>query len=181
MNIRDSHFATAADLRSRGKFIATIDEMGNGNTDAGPLIPDLAVSLSTEFIFDIPVTDQIIISPIISVESDNVIGGRFSFDFDVDLNTFLDNGLLEGNNLMNLLQNATTFLEHVSSLQLELNAILGEEIPPALEGFFEIISTLQNFADTLLTYINLVNEGMYSYGLSLDSFSQPSHMLIFFY
>lgn len=88
--IRDSHIATAADLRSRGRFFATIDDMVSGRIDITPLIPDLTVPLSAEVVIDVPVTDEIVMTPIMSAESDNLAGGDFEFYFDVDLDTFLN-------------------------------------------------------------------------------------------
>ena len=161
MNIRDSHFATAADLRSRGKFVATIDDMivGGEAVNASMLVPDLTVPLSTEFVLDIPVTDEIIISPIMSVESDDLVGGDFAFDFDADIGTFLNNSYMGDNTLTSLLQNAMSFLEEIASLELEINAT-GEEIPPALNGFFDVVGQIDDLADRLLTYIDMVEQGV---------------------
>ena len=160
ISIRDSHFATSAELRSRGKFLATIDDMilGGSAIDTTPLIPDLIVPLSTEFVFDIPMTDQIVVSPIMSVESDNLVGTNLAFDFDVDMGTFLNNDYMGNNTLTTVLETATNFLQEVASLQLEMNAT---EIPSSLEGFFSVLNQLSDLGTEFLTYIDLVNQGVY--------------------
>ena len=162
ISIRDSHFATSAELRSRGKFLATIDDMilGGSAIDTTPLIPDLIVPLSTEFVFDIPVTDQIVLSPIMSVESANLIGTGLAFDFDVDIGTFLNNNSMGEYTLTSVLENATNFLQEVASIQPELN-VTGNT-SSALDGFFDIVSELNDFGMELLTYIDLVNQGVYA-------------------
>lgn len=161
MGIRDSYFATAAELQSRGKFISTIDDMiiGGDAVNLSTLVPDLTVPLSAEFVFDIPVTDEIIISPIMSVESDNLVESDFDFDFDADIGTFLNNSYMGNNTLTSLLQNATSFLETITSLELELNAT-GKEIPPTLNGFFDVVNQIDDLADHLLLYIDMVEQGM---------------------
>lgn len=159
INIRDSHFALAAELRSRGKFTATIDDMitGSSAVDTSPLIPEITVPLSTEFVFDVNATDEIIISPIISFESSNLVGNDFSFNFDVDLNTFLNSDFMGENNLTSVLMNATTFLGQVASLQPEFNA--GGDNSSALDGLFTVINQLNDFGDGFMTYIDIVNQG----------------------
>jgi hypothetical protein len=64
ITVREPHFALAAELRSNGKFAATIDDMSPGGVaiSAKPLIPDLTLPLSTEFIFDINATEQLVVS-----------------------------------------------------------------------------------------------------------------------
>lgn len=157
INIRDSHFALLAELRSRSRFSATIDEMINGSIDPLPLVPELTLPFSTELAFDIPVSDQIVLTPIMSVESDNLVGNDLIFDFDVDIGTFLNNDYVGENTLTSLLQNATTFLQEVASIQPELNAT---GTPSALDGFFDIVNQLNDFSSQLLTYISMVNEGV---------------------
>lgn len=157
INIRDSHFALLAELRSRSRFSATIDEMINGSIDPLPLVPELTLPFSTELAFDIPVSDQIVLTPIMSVESDNLVGNDLIFDFDVDIGTFLNNDYVGENTLTSLLQNATTFLQEVASIQPELNAT---GTPSALDGFFDIVNQLNDFSSQLLTYIGMVNEGV---------------------
>ena len=158
ISIEDSHFATSAELRSRGKFIATIDDMivGGSAIDTSPLIPDLIVPLSTEFMFNIPMTDQIIVSPIMSAESENLIGTDLVFNFDVDVGTFLNNDYVGNNTLTTVLETATNFLQEVASLQLQMNA---SEIPSSLEGFFSIVNELNDLGTEFLTYIDLVDQG----------------------
>ena len=157
INIRDSHFALLAELRSRSRFSATIDEMINGSIDPLPLVPELTLPFSTELAFDIPVSDQIVLTPIMSVESDNLVGNDLIFDFDVDIGTFLNNDYVGENTLTSLLQNATTFLQEVALIQPELNAT---GTPSALDGFFDIVNQLNDFSSQLLTYISMVNEGV---------------------
>jgi hypothetical protein len=166
INIRDSHFATAADIRSRGKFVASIDDMISGGSavDMSLLSPVLTVPLSTEFVFDIHATDDIIISPIMSVKSDNILDGDFAFDFDVDLGTFLNSNLMGENTLTSLLHNASAFLEEVAALKPELNA---SATPQAIEGFFTIVNELNDFGEELLRYIDIVHEGVFQ-GCSLS-------------
>ena len=168
--IRDSHFAAAAEIRSRGKFVATIDDMITGSVDTAPLIPDLTVPLSAEFILDIPVADEIILSPIMAAQSDNLIGGDFGFDFDVDISTFLNEELMGNNTLTHVLQTATAFLHEVESLELELNA---SEIPSSLHGFFDIVNQLNDFGEELIQYISLVEQGMHSHVFSFFMPASP--------
>ena len=160
IHIRDSHFATAVELRSRGRFFASIDDMivGGSAFDTSPLIPELTVPLSAELILDIPVTDQINISPILSVESDNLVGSTFSFDFDLDIDTFLNNDYVGENTLLSVLQSATAFLQELASLQPEVN--VGAETPSALNGFFSVVTQLGDLGEELATYIEMVGEGM---------------------
>ena len=159
INIRESHFALAAELRSKGKFAATIDEMilGGSAIDTSPLIPELTVPLSTEFVFDINATDEIIVSPIISFESSNLVGNDFVFDFDVDLETFLNSDFVGENNLTSVLMNATTFLQQIASLRPEMN--VGGDNSSALDGLFTVIDQLNDFGDGFMTYIDVVNQG----------------------
>jgi hypothetical protein len=158
INIRDSHFAIAAELRSRGKFRATIEDMiaGGSSIDTSPLIPKLTLPFSTEFVFDIPATDQIVVSPIIAVESEDLVTEGLSFDFDMDISTFLNNDIVGANTLTAVLQNATDFLGRIASLQPAFNA--AGNTPSALDGFFSIVNQLNDLGDGLLTYIELVNE-----------------------
>ena len=160
IHIRDSHFATAAEIRSRGKFVASIDDMivGSSAINTAPLIPDLTVPLSTEFILDIPVTDGIVLSPIMSVENENLIESDFVFDLDVDIGTFLNNDYVGENTLTSLLQTAIIFLQQVSALELEVNAT-ADSVPSSLTGFFNMVNELDDLADEFLTYLDLVNEG----------------------
>ena len=51
IGVRDSTFAIAADLRSKGSFSSTAANMSNA--DASQLIPNVAVPLSAEVILDI--------------------------------------------------------------------------------------------------------------------------------
>jgi hypothetical protein len=158
INIRDSHFAIAAELRSRGEFRATIEDMiaGGSSIDTSPLIPVLTLPFSTEFVFDIPATDQIVLSPIIAVESEDLITEGLSFDFDMDISTFLNNDIVGVNTLTAVLQDATVFLGQIATLQPAFNA--AGNTPSALDGFFSIVNQLNDLGDGLLTYIELVNE-----------------------
>ena len=154
INIRDSHFALLADLRSRSRFFATIEDMINGNIDTSPLIPDLTLPFSTEFAFDVPVTDQIILTPIMAVESGNLVDSDLAFDFDVDIGTFMNN--VGENNLTSLLQSATIFLQEVALIKPELKV---SDTPSALDGFFDIVNQLNDLANQLSTYTETVDQG----------------------
>ena len=154
INIRDSHFALLADLRSRSRFFATIEDMINGNIDTSPLIPDLTLPFSTEFAFDVPVTDQIILTPIMAVESGNLVDSDLAFDFDVDIGTFMNN--VGENNLTSLLQSATSFLQEVALIKPELKV---SDTPSALDGFFDIVNQLNDLANQLSTYTETVDQG----------------------
>ena len=160
IHIRDSHFAIAAEIRSRGKFVASIDDMivGSSAINTAPLLPNLTVPLSTEFILDIPLTDGIVLSPIMSVENENLIESDFVFDLDVDIGTFLNNDYVGENTLTSLLQTAIIFLQQVSALELEVNAT-ADSVPSSLTGFFNMVNELDDLADEFLTYVDLVNEG----------------------
>jgi hypothetical protein len=156
VEIRDSHFVTAAELRSRGRFVSTIDDMLAGGIEIEPLKPDLTVPFSAEIIFDMPVTDDFIISPIMTAESDNVMGRGVAFNFDVDISTFLYNPYMGENTLLNTFQTAASFLHEVASLKLELNP---SDIPSSLEGFFDIVNELNDLGEELLIYIDIVTQG----------------------
>ena len=156
--IRDSHFATSAELRSRGKFIASLgDLLGDSAVDTSMLIPDLTVPLSTEFIFDVPVTEEIVLTPIMSAESENVIGSEFSFFFDVDLDTFMNNQYVGVDMFQDFLHTANQFLEEVASFQLELN--LQGDVAEVLDGFFTIVNQLGDLSEELAEYIDMVAQG----------------------
>ena len=60
IRVRDSSFAIAADLRSKGSFSSTAANMSNA--DPSQLLPNVAVPLSAEVIFDITVGD-VVVSP----------------------------------------------------------------------------------------------------------------------
>ena len=158
ITIRDSHFAVAAELRSRGEFVATIDDMITGGSalNTSALVPELNIPLSTEFVFDIPATDQIVVSPIIAVESEDLVSDGLSFDFDLDITTFLNNDYVGTNTLTAVLQNATEFLQQITNLQPAFNAV--GSAPSSIDGFFSIVSQLNDLGDGLLTYINMVNQ-----------------------
>ena len=160
--IRDSYFALAVELRSRGKFVATIADMivGGDAIDTSLLTPDLTIPLSTEFVFDVTATDSITVSPIISVDSHNLVDGELSFNYDLDMESFLNNEYMGENTLISVLQNATTFLQEVEAFKLELN--VAGDIPSALEGFFSIANKLNDLSGDLLTYIDLVNQGVFT-------------------
>ena len=159
IQIRNSYFAISAELRSRGKWDATLQDMilGGDALNTSLLVPDLTIPLSTEFVFDIPATDSITVSPIISVDSGNLVDGGLSFDFDVDMGTFLSEDNVGGNTLIEVLQNATTFIQDVAALQPTLN-VTGNGMS-ALDEFFSIINQLNDLGAEILTYIDLVNQG----------------------
>ena len=158
--IRDSHFVTGLYIRSRGRFFASIDDMivGGSALDPSPLIPSFTVPLSAELIFDIPIDDQINISPILSAESENLIDSRFSFDFDLDIDTFLNNDYVGENTVLSVLQSATAILQAIASLQPEVK--VGSGTPSALDGFFSVVTQLGDLSDELVTYIDMVNQGV---------------------
>ena len=162
IKIRDSYFYLAAELRSRGRFIASIDEMmgGDSDIDTAPLTPVLTVPFSSEFVFDVNATDELVVSPIISAGSADIVRGNFNFDFDVDLNTFLNSDYVGTNNLMSVLENATVFLQQIESLSPELKV---GDTPSPLDGLFSIVDSLIDLGDGLMTYIEIVNEGMCVY------------------
>ena len=158
ISIRDSHFVVAAELRSAGEFVATVQDMIDNNIDSSPLIPELTVPFSTEFVFDVPVNDQITISPIISAESEDLVGGDFAFDIDVDIETFLNNDYVGENTIIAVLQNATEFLQAIVDLQPAFNA--AGDVPSELQGFFSVVGQLNDLGGGLLTYMTFVNDGM---------------------
>lgn len=162
IQIRDSHFALAVELRSRGKFSATIEDMilGGDAVNASLLTPDLTIPLSTEFVFDIPATDSITVSPIISVFSENLVDEGLSFNYDLDMGTFLNNEYMGENTLINLLQNSTTFLQEIETFKLELN--VAGDTPSELDGFFSMANQLNDLGNEVLTYIDLVNQGAWT-------------------
>ena len=158
--IRDSHFVTGLYIRSKGRFFASIDDMivGGSAIDISPLMPEFTVPLSAELIFDIPVDDQINISPILSAESENLIDSRFSFDFDLDIDTFLNNDYVGENTVLEVLQSATAILQAISNLQPEVKVADGS--PSALDGFFSVVTQLGDLGEELVTYIDMVNQGV---------------------
>ena len=150
------------ELRSRGKFSATIEDMilGGDALNASLLTPDLTIPLSTEFVFDIPATDSITVSPIISVFSENLVDEGLSFNYDLDMGTFLNNEYMGENTLINLLQNSTTFLQEIETFKLELN--VAGDTPSELDGFFSMANQLNDLGNEVLTYIDLVNQGAWT-------------------
>lgn len=160
IQVRDSHFALAAKLRSRGKFEASVHDMiiGGDGLDTSMLIPDLALPLSTEFIFDIPATESITISPIISVKSVNLVDEGLLFNYDIDFSTFLNEDVVGGATLLTVLQNATAILQQVADLQPELN-VTGNGMS-ALDGFFSVVDQLNDLGGDLSTFIDVVNQGV---------------------
>ena len=158
--IRDSHFVTGLYIRSKGRFFASIDDMivGGSAFDSSPLIPEFTVPLSAELIFDIPIDDQINISPILSAESENLIDSRFTFDFDLDIDTFLNNDYVGENTVLSVLQSATALLQAIASLQPE--AKVDDGTTTALDGFFSVVTQLGDLGEELATYIDMVNQGV---------------------
>jgi hypothetical protein len=154
--IRDSHFATTAELRSAGRFSVSINDVLSGNIDLAPLLPTLTVPISTELIIQIPVTEEITVTPIMSAEGDNLLNGDFSFYFDVDLDTFLNSEYMGVNTLTSVLQYVSDLLQQVASIQLLLHA---SETPSVLDGLFTVINQLDDLADRMLTYIDLTTQG----------------------
>ena len=88
VEIRDSFVALAANIRSQGQYFATVREIADGNSNTSQLIPNIAIPVSAEVIFDVNVADYTI-SPMMSIESVNIID-NITFDFDVDLKEFID-------------------------------------------------------------------------------------------
>ena len=161
IRIHDSHFALAAELRSRGRFFASVNDMVVGGTafDPSPLRPDFTVPFSTELIFDIPIDDQISISPIILVESKDLVASGMVFDFDLDIDTFLNNDYMGENTVTSVLQNATSFLQELASLKPEFYAT--DDTPSALDGFFSVVTQIGDLSEELVMYIETVDKGVF--------------------
>ena len=161
IRIHDSHFALAAELRSKGRFFASVNDMvvGGSAFDPSPLIPDFILPLSTELIFDIPVDDQITISPIILVESEDLVASGMVFDFDLEMDTFLNSDYMGENTVMSVLQNVTTFLQELASLKPEFYAT--DDIPSAVDGFFSVVTQIGDLSEELVMYIETVDKGAF--------------------
>ena len=160
IHIRDSHFALAAELRSRGRFFASIDNMiaGGSEFDPSPLIPDFTVPFSAELMIDISVNNETSISPIISVESENLVVNGLVFDFDLDITTFLNSDIMGENTFLSVLENATSFLQELASLKPEFYV---SDVPSALDGFFSVVTQLGDLGEELVMYIETVDEGVF--------------------
>lgn len=155
--VRDSHLAMSVELRSKGKFFASVESLVNGTADSSVLIPDLTVPISSAIVFDVNVYDGVVISPILRLDSTNLIDADFVLDFDVDLSAFLDTDVLGSFTLDKIIQNATELLDSIASLGPELNA--GGATPSPLDGMFNIVNELQDLGDTLGKYVDLVSQG----------------------
>ena len=109
-------------------------------------------------IFDIPATESITISPIISVKSVNLVDEGLLFNYDIDFSTFLNEDVVGGATLLTVLQNATAILQQVADLQPELN-VTGNGMS-ALDGFFSVVDQLNDLGGDLSTFIDVVNQGV---------------------
>lgn len=154
--IHDSHLAMSVELRSRGPFSASLESLVDGTANTTALIPDLVVPFSSEIVLDVPVYEGLVISPIMKLESTNLIDD-FALDFDVDLSAFLDTDLLGSFTLDKVIQNATDLLDAIMNLGPMLNA--GGTAPSALDGLFDIVGEVQDLGDALTTYKDLVGQG----------------------
>ena len=57
VGIRDSFVALAANIRSQGPYFATVREIDTSNSNTSQLIPNIAIPVSAEVIFDVNVAD----------------------------------------------------------------------------------------------------------------------------
>jgi hypothetical protein len=184
LGIRNSAIALSAGLRSKGAFFASAKDILDGTADTSSLIPDLTVPLSAEvvFDFDVPGVDGVTISPILKLDSTNLLDD-FSIDFDVDLETFLSEGLFGDNRLDIVLDNVTELLGTIASKlcifrllkscahiisstyhfpSLRITAFSPDlqvgSTPSAVSGFFQIIDEFKDFAGALTNFTDLFNE-----------------------
>jgi hypothetical protein len=162
ISIRDSHFALSVDLRSKGPFASPVSNLESADTSN--LIPDLMVPLSSEIMFDVPV-GSIVISPIMSAVTTDLIDADIVLDFDVDLSTFLNASAFGSFTIGSILQSATDILNAIANLEgPTLNA--GKTTPSALNELFSIVGELQDLSGTLQTYIGLAGQGKEMLSLS---------------
>jgi hypothetical protein len=132
----------------------------------------LIVPLSSEIVFDVVVYEGVVISPIMKLDSTNLVGAEFVFDFDVDLNTFMDNTIFGSNTFDSMLQDATELLKVIASFGPELNAVSTGS--STLDGMFSVVGDLQDLSSWLLTYMDLVNQGMNATMLLICAYSLAS-------
>ena len=154
--VHDSHVAIAVALRSKERFMATLDSMIEGTVDASPLIPTLLVPFSAEIVLDLNVYENFTVSPILKAESSNLVETDVELDFDVDLSVFLDSKVCGNVTLGNALKDATEVLQFFSSIGPELNA--GGD-PTELNGLFAVIEDFQDLSGGLNIFVELFNQG----------------------
>jgi hypothetical protein len=154
--VHDSHVAIAVALRSKERFMATLDSMIEGTVDASPLIPSLSIPFSAEIKLDLNVYGNFTVSPILKAESSNLVETDVDIDFDVDLSVFLDSTVFGNYTVDRILQEATEMLANFSSIAPELNAGGNST---ELNGLFAVIEDFQDLSGGLSTFIELFNEG----------------------
>ena len=158
--VRDSSFSLGANIRSSGSFSASLKAILEGSIDTSGLIPTVVIPLNVDLIFDLNITDDVTLSPILSLSVDNVIDGLDlldAFSADLDLEVFLDGGAFGGGEtgLDQIFDFATTLLQNISSYGPELNLA---QNPAAVNGLFNIVNQASDFSGALTEFLSLVDE-----------------------
>ena len=153
LEINDSSVSLSAELRSKGEFFSSVADMVDGSADVSALEPSLVVPLNAEIIFGLEVGvngANVKLSPIVRVESSNVVGG-FAIDFDVGLDIFLDQYGLDDvfSSLTDLL---TKIADHAPDLQ-------AGDSSSAVNGLLGVIEDFSDFSDGLQQFIDLITAG----------------------
>jgi hypothetical protein len=154
--VHDSYVAIVAALRSKERFMVTLDSMIEGTVDASPLIPSLSIPFSAEIKLDLNVYENFTVSPILKAESSNLVETDVELDFDVDLSVFLDSKVFGNYTLADILHDSSEVLQFFSSIGPELNA--GGD-PTKLNGLFAVIEDFQDLSGGLNIFVELFNEG----------------------
>lgn len=165
LELRDSHLAVSADIRSQGPYFATVQDIIDGETNSTQLIPTVMIPLSAEVVLDVNVAGYTI-SPILSISSDNVIDD-VTFDFDVDLAEFINQFDLDA-----LFGNLTDLLNEIVSYGPALGT---GDTSTAVSGLLDVLGEAADFVRGLEDFKDLVQNGeasshLFCFG-TLDSLS----------
>lgn len=165
-SIVDSHIAVSADLRSKGGFFASIQDMIDSTANTSFLIPNLSVPLSAELVFNFTVYNDVSVLPTMKLASKNLVDGSFTFDFDVGLDMFLDgvSNAFGENTLDNVFQNLTDLLGEITKYAPDLAA---GSSPSALGGLLDLVEDFQDFVGGFQNFTDIVSQG------TIFLFSEP--------
>jgi hypothetical protein len=161
-NIRDSHLAISAELRSKNSFSASVDSLIMDETITESIKEGLdlefLVPVSSELVIDLPIDDDLVVSPIIKVETTNLVKDS-GFEIDLDIGTFLDETIFGDVTLDRLFRDVSSLLNTIANFEPTLAAT--NTTSSSLTNLFNTVGALQDLSGALLTYVDLVAKGLF--------------------
>lgn len=159
-SIIDSSIAVSAELRSADAFYGSIQDMIDDAVDTSVLVPTLSIPLSTDLSFNFSVMDNVYITPMMQLNSPNLVSAEFMFDFDVGLDTFLESspgGSSFGSNTLDgLFENVTNLLGSITAYAPDLTAGSSSS---AFSGLLDVVQDFQDLVGGLGNFTDLVEQG----------------------